>query len=52
MLDTVQEHSLGMGKLSTDFSATQPTEHCLNDTADPAADYSSEIHAQCQIFER
>lgn len=41
MPDTVQEHSLGMGKSSTDFSAIQPTEHCLNDTAGPAADYPS-----------
>lgn len=52
MLDTVQGHSLEMGKSSTNFSATQPDEHCLNDTAGPDAGYPSEIHGQCQICEQ
>lgn len=52
MLDTVQGHSLGMGKSSRNFSATQLTEHFWNDTAGPAADYPSKIHVQCQICEQ
>lgn len=46
-----QGHSLGTGESRTNFSATQLAVHCLNDIVSHTADYLSERHVECQIFE-
>lgn len=47
-----QDHSLEIGKPSTNFSTTQLAEDWLNYIIDPTADYLPEMHIECQISEK